>query len=153
MIDIDNFKAFNDAHGHVAGDACLKAVVEELAESMRSAGDLLARYGGEEFAVVLPGATREGAAILAGRLRERVEKLRLPSDPGKPERVTISLGVASTLHTREVSAEQLVSAADHALYEAKQAGRNRVMSASPFPSDVPRESTPRRSAAGENIET
>lgn len=127
MIDIDNFKAFNDAHGHVAGDGCLKAVVAALAGSMRGAGDLLARYGGEEFAVVLPTATLEGARVLAERLRGRVEELRVPGDAkAGPRRVTISLGVAATWRSLEVSAEELVSAADHALYVAKQEGRNRV---------------------------
>jgi diguanylate cyclase (GGDEF)-like protein len=132
MIDIDNFKAFNDAYGHLAGDACLKGVVEALAGSMRGAGDLLARYGGEEFAVVLPAATLEGARILAERLRVRVEELRIAgaTDAEEERRVTISIGVAATMETRDVSAEQLIAAADHALYEAKQQGRNRVAVAS-----------------------
>jgi len=135
MIDIDNFKAFNDALGHVAGDACLKAVVEVLAGSMRGAGDLLARYGGEEFAVVMPGAGLEGAIALGERLRARVEELEIPgTELGDARRVTISVGAAATEDARATSAEDLVSAADRALYEAKQAGRNRVVGSAWRPS-------------------
>jgi diguanylate cyclase (GGDEF)-like protein len=130
MIDIDNFKAYNDELGHVAGDACLKMVVEALAGAMRGAGDLLARYGGEEFAVVMPGADLEGALSLAERLRLRVEELEIPGPaPSDSRRVTISVGVAATPDARGTSAEALVAAADRALYEAKQAGRNRVVAA------------------------
>jgi diguanylate cyclase (GGDEF)-like protein len=132
MIDIDEFKAFNDALGHVAGDACLKAVVDALAGSMRGAGDLLARYGGEEFAVVMPGADLEGALALAERLRAGVESLQIEgTSPADMRRVTISIGVAASANVRTITAEALVSAADRALYEAKQAGRNRVRSAVP----------------------
>jgi diguanylate cyclase (GGDEF)-like protein len=135
MIDIDNFKSFNDALGHVAGDACLKAVVEVLAGSMRGAGDLLARYGGEEFAVVMPGAGMEGAIALGERLRAGVEALDIPgTELGDARHVTISVGAAATEDARATSAEDLVSAADRALYEAKQTGRNRVVGSAWRPS-------------------
>ena len=93
-------------------------------------------YGGAEFAVVLPGATLDGAVILADRLRERVEVLHLSggSDP-EGRGVTISVGVAATSKTREVPAEDLVLAADRALYEAKQRGRNRVACAPILPEE------------------
>jgi diguanylate cyclase (GGDEF)-like protein len=118
MIDVDRFKEFNDAHGHQAGDECLRAVAGVLRDCLTRAGDVVARYGGEEFAVLLPDSESEGAARAAERLREHV---------AERTSVTISLGVATMTATRQTEPSTLVSEADEALYEAKRAGRNRVV--------------------------
>jgi len=127
MIDIDEFKVLNDAFGHLAGDECLKRVAEELTRTVRGAGDLVARYGGEEFAVVLPGTDSNGANILAERIRSRIEALAIPLSPDRPGKtLTVSVGVSGVMLAQDVAPEALVSAADQALYRAKQEGRNRV---------------------------
>jgi diguanylate cyclase (GGDEF)-like protein len=129
MIDIDFFKAFNDACGHQAGDDCLRRVAQELRHSLQRAGDVVARYGGEEFVVLLPDTDEEHARLLAEALRAKVEALGIahPAAAGG-EVVTISAGVAATTPERETSsAEALLRAADDALYAAKHAGRNRVI--------------------------
>ena len=118
MIDIDDFKPYNDAHGHQAGDEVLCRVGATLTESLQRAGDLVARYGGEEFAVLLPETDSAHARGLAEMLRERV---------AAAAPVTISIGVATIIPDLCVTAFTLVSNADGALYEAKRAGRNRVM--------------------------
>jgi diguanylate cyclase (GGDEF)-like protein len=78
MVDVDNFKAYNDANGHLGGDECLKRIATAVASEMR-ANDLVARYGGEEFAVILPNQSLKGAAIVAERIRRRVEQLQVPN--------------------------------------------------------------------------
>jgi len=117
MIDIDYFKAFNDQRGHQAGDDCLCRVAETLRKRLHRAGDLVARYGGEEFAVLVAGVTREQARELAESLRAAVEELGLS---------TISIGVAHGVPDRDGAPQDLIRAADEALYAAKAAGRNRV---------------------------
>lgn len=126
MIDIDHFKAFNDAHGHLAGDECLRDVARVLAQQVRRSGDLAVRFGGEEFLVLLPGLDAERAAAWAESLRQAVEGLQILPDDGGRGSVTISCGVASAVPTREMSAEDLIGIADAALYKAKAEGRNRV---------------------------
>lgn len=127
MIDIDHFKAFNDAAGHQAGDDCLRRVAQALQDSLQRASDLVARYGGEEFAVLLPECDLEHARILAETLRRRIAALDL-DHPGSPARVvTISAGVAAVTPERGAAAETLVRLADEALYAAKRGGRNRVV--------------------------
>jgi diguanylate cyclase (GGDEF)-like protein len=120
MIDIDHFKALNDAHGHQAGDDCLRRVAALCEGTLRRSGDCFARYGGEEFAAVLFNADLPSAARLAARVREVVET---------NAEVTISLGVAATVPRAHHDAPELVAAADAALYRAKELGRNRVMTA------------------------
>ena len=131
MLDIDLFKSYNDSFGHRAGDACLTRVAAVLDDSAQRAGDLVARYGGEEFAAILAGTDGAGAVEVAERLRAAVEQLGIEQGGGDPARVvTISVGVASSIPGDVTSPEALLSAADHALYEAKRAGRNRVATAS-----------------------
>ncbi len=125
MIDVDHFKQFNDRHGHPAGDVALKAFAAVLRSCMRD-GDVASRYGGEEFAVFLPGIGSAAAASVAERIRARTEGTLISLAPGQTERITISIGVASVPDDAE-DRVSLLSLADEALYRAKEAGRNRVM--------------------------
>ncbi len=134
LVDVDHFKAFNDHYGHQGGDGCLRVVAATVGATIRRAGDLVARYGGEEFVVLLPETDAEGAAAVAERLRMEVEALALPHAAcGREDGVvTVSVGLATMRPASCRSArgpEALVEAADQALYQAKQAGRNRVMRA------------------------
>ena len=127
MIDIDHFKAFNDAYGHQRGDDYLKAIAAALRDGLNRPGDLVARYGGEEFVVVLPATDEAGAISCAERLRESVLTVEVPHErPGATLSATVSIGVA-TVHPREGSSSAtLIAAADEALYRAKAEGRDRV---------------------------
>jgi diguanylate cyclase (GGDEF)-like protein/PAS domain S-box-containing protein len=125
MVDVDNFKAYNDAHGHLGGDECLKRIATAVASEMR-ANDLVARYGGEEFAVILPNQSLKGAAIVAERIRCRVEQLQVPNGLAPMQHVTVSIGAATALASPDTDASQLVAIADAALYRAKHMGRNRI---------------------------
>jgi diguanylate cyclase (GGDEF)-like protein/PAS domain S-box-containing protein len=129
IADIDHFKAFNDHYGHMAGDECLRRVARVLQHQVHRPGDLLARYGGEEFVVLLPETTLSGAERLAETMRRAVEDLRLEhhAAPGWPF-VTISVGVAEVFPRRD-SSDELFARADRALYRAKAAGRNCVVTA------------------------
>jgi diguanylate cyclase (GGDEF)-like protein len=124
MIDIDHFKLLNDSLGHPVGDQRLRATAQALAGCATRASDLVARYGGEEFAAILPGATKAQATDLAEMMRAAVDRLALAS-PAPDGRVTVSVGVGHCAHIGEVDVAGLVAAADAALYEAKQTGRNR----------------------------
>jgi len=124
MADLDHFKEVNDRYGHPAGDAVLRGVSELLLSAIR-ATDVAARYGGEEVLVVLPQNDAEGAGILAERWRAAVENNAFVAPDGRLISVTLSVGVAAYDAACETP-EDLVAAADRALYAAKQAGRNRV---------------------------
>ena len=130
MIDVDWFKPFNDRHGHVAGDDCLRRVAGAISSALQRPGDVAARYGGEEFAALLPDTDARGAAEVAERIRQAVLGLAISHDTSAIKLVTVSAGVAAA---REIGPEQeavaLVHAADQALYRAKRDGRNRVMCA------------------------
>jgi two-component system, cell cycle response regulator len=123
MFDIDRFKGINDVHGHLAGDMALRELAKILREGVRK-DELLARYGGEEFAMVLPETTGEQAVNACERLRQAVEAHRFEYG-GEVIPVTISVGVAC-FHSAMHSPEDLVSAADAKLYDAKATGRNKV---------------------------
>ena len=125
MLDVDHFKRINDKHGHHVGDQVLRVLADRCKSTLRAV-DLLGRYGGEEFAIVLPGADEQSAAtVLAERIRRTVAEEPIDTDAGQV-RVTISIGVA-TMDAEMTTSEDLFKRADAALYEAKQAGRNRVV--------------------------
>lgn len=125
LLDIDHFKRINDTFGHPAGDACLRALADMLRPRIDRAGDILARYGGEEFIVALTGVDLHGSVALAEELRKATDRLRVEFE-GKPLRFTASFGVVSVVPQTALSLEDLVSAADRALYDAKRNGRNCV---------------------------
>ncbi|MBA1290563.1 diguanylate cyclase [Pseudomonas japonica] len=125
MVDLDNFKALNDCHGHAAGDTVLRAVSSLLARSLR-ASDIACRFGGEELIVILPDCPPEGAAMRAEAIRASLEAMSV-TEPGQSLNVTASFGVASTTLCGQDS-HVLLKAADAALYKAKRAGKNRVES-------------------------
>ncbi len=125
MFDVDHFKPVNDNYGHLAGDAVLIKLAELTAASLRSE-DIFARYGGEEFAVICRGINSQQAGMLAERLRKVVNSTPFFYD-GRNIAISISLGVASVLEIGARNHEELIAAADAALYDAKNAGRNRVM--------------------------
>lgn len=129
MVDLDHFKAVNDRYGHAGGDAVLCAFANSAQGVLRQ-GDVLARVGGEEFAVLLPQTSHEGAMALAQRLLQRIRELRVPLD-GVTAHITVSIGVALRPAAPEVpvSIDNLMVAADRALYRAKSAGRNRAVMA------------------------
>jgi diguanylate cyclase (GGDEF)-like protein len=136
LFDVDNFKHYNDANGHPAGDACLKAVARITQEVTRSS-HFVARYGGEEFLVIAPGADREQALAAAEGIRAAIASADIEAAAAQPLGcLSVSLGVASVpAHGRTMP--QLIEAADAALYRSKQAGRNRVTEASSgFLSDI-----------------
>jgi len=127
LLDIDHFKAYNDSYGHLAGDACLKAVSQCLGQVFRRPADLIARYGGEEFLVVLPEADVEAAYRLANEYRDLLAALALPHQASEFGRVTVSLGIAAYAPGQtDRSAADLVGRADEALYTAKSGGRDQV---------------------------
>ena len=126
MIDIDHFKALNDRYGHPAGDACLREVAQALRQALVRPADVLARYGGEEFVALLAEADAAGAQVVAERLRSAVQGLRIANAGSPFEVVTVSVGAASATLPAGAEADELIDAADKALYEAKCAGRNQV---------------------------
>jgi diguanylate cyclase (GGDEF)-like protein len=132
MLDIDDFKKINDSFGHQQGDIVLREVARVLREQARQV-DEPARYGGEEMAVALPQTDLEGTYLLAERVRESIEALRVVRlDGGEPLRVTASFGVAAVPESAR-GKERLVAAADAALYSAKRAGKNRTIRAEATP--------------------
>lgn len=129
LCDIDGFKQINDEHGHARGDAVLRDIAYEMRKRLRSF-ELVYRLGGEEFLILLPGISRSGGRRIAERLRSTVEQA-CPTGL----RITVSLGL-SAARGGEVDYESLFAAADEALYEAKRAGRNRVVAAPPGPGEA-----------------
>ncbi len=129
MCDVDDFKKFNDAYGHPAGDTCLISVAETLSGRLRRPGDLVARYGGEEFAAILPETGLQGALQVAEGMRAAIEEMHTPHNGSALGWVTVSIGVATLLPQLANGEGALVASADWALYEAKRLGRNRVHAA------------------------
>lgn len=147
LIDIDRFKAVNDLRGHLYGDKVLSRVASLLQQSLRGKDDFAARFGGEEFVVLLPDTSEDAALIVAERIRKMVEFAGSPpveaGDAGTPVATTVSCGVAECYPSELYCMEDLLEAADKALYEAKRTGRNRVCcgeitvsQTSPHPQDM-----------------
>ena len=126
LLDIDYFKRFNDAYGHVAGDECLRAVAGAIGACVKRPGDLAARYGGEEFAAILYGTSADGAARLAQSICDAVHALAIPHRASSLGYVTVTIGVASFVPEAQDDPRTLVVSADEYLYAAKNAGRNRI---------------------------
>ncbi len=127
ITDVDHFKPFNDVYGHQAGDECLRRIAHTIDAQLSRSIDVTARYGGEEFAIILPETPLAGALNIAERMRGAVMGLRIRHEASPvSEFVTVSIGAASVIPRRGETPERLIGAADQALYDAKQGGRNRV---------------------------
>lgn len=131
LLDVDHFKGVNDTYGHAAGDQVLIAVARQISEHLRNC-DVAARYGGEEFAVIATHTRPDGAVLVAERVRAAVEReaRRALAEHAADRAVTVSIGVAGC-ETATKNCERLFERADAALFEAKRAGRNRVVLAAP----------------------
>jgi diguanylate cyclase (GGDEF)-like protein len=127
MIDLDDFKRYNDANGHIAGDVLLADVAKMLRRTVRKV-DVVARYGGEEFAVILPATRKKGALIIANRLCQKAASTKFPNQEVMPRKaITISIGLAVYPDDAKDKAK-LIDMADKALYHSKKAGKNQVYS-------------------------
>lgn len=125
MMDIDCFKAFNDHYGHIQGDECLTLVAQQLKSVVQRPRDFVARYGGEEFVVLLPSIQAEGVKVVAERLKQAVASLQISHEFSTAgQYVSLSMGLAWCQPDPSYRAEQLIAAADEALYSAKDAGRD-----------------------------
>jgi diguanylate cyclase (GGDEF)-like protein len=127
LIDIDYFKNYNDLHGHLEGDSCLRMVSGAIRSSLKRPEDFVARFGGEEFVVVLPSTNMDGALKVAEKIHLNVANLGI-ENPGSSVsgRVTVSIGAAATIPCRTADRMLLLGASDQALYKAKNQGRNRT---------------------------
>jgi diguanylate cyclase (GGDEF)-like protein len=127
LCDVDCFKLFNDTYGHQMGDDCLQQVAQTISLSVKRSDDLVARYGGEEFAVILPNCDLQNAVIIAERMRTAIAHLQISHISSYVKAyVTLSLGIAVVIPTKEVTPQALIAKADGALYAAKARGRDRV---------------------------
>jgi diguanylate cyclase (GGDEF)-like protein len=125
MIDVDQFKQYNDNYGHGAGDECLVRIAKAISNCIHRPGDLLARYGGEEFAAIMAGTHGAGAQQMAQQFHAAVAELAIPHEHSSVAlHVTISVGVATTTRAEDVTSDELSAAADRMLYQAKESGRN-----------------------------
>ncbi len=127
MCDIDFFKNYNDTYGHVAGDDCLRKVSRVIGQAVRRPADLAARYGGEEFVVVLPNTDIDGSMLVANFIQQRLSDLAiLHEDSSVSQFVTLSMGITSLIPNVDSQPSILLTAADYALYRAKELGRNQT---------------------------
>jgi len=128
LLDVDQFKAYNDQYGHLAGDACLKRVAQALQIPTQRAGELVARYGGEEFVILLPGLSGDAAYKVAHRVRASIQDLKIAhARDVQTGVVTVSIGVAARIPRQGEVASELLKEADASLYRAKEQGRNCVV--------------------------
>lgn len=146
VIDLDGFKAINDTHGHAAGDACLQHFTL-MAQTRLRPGDMLARTGGDEFCIVLPSSTLREGAMIARRVLE-VCRADAEQCSGNDIPVAVSIGVAQWAREMGAFPDRLIAAADHALYDAKKAGRNGFATYDPSPPQAPEPASPPMSDMG-----
>ena len=127
LVDIDNFKLYNDIYGHLQGDKCLRKVAKALASVLKRSSDFVGRFGGEEFAAILANVDYDNATKVAEKIRKCIEGLKIvyEQSPTVPY-ITISLGVATITPTFNTSFVELISAADQKMYQAKRQGRNQI---------------------------
>jgi len=127
MCDVDCFKIYNDAYGHQQGDQCLQRIAKAISSALKRPGDILARYGGEEFVVILPHTPQNGASMVGESIRKAVKNLAIPHHNSLIDSVvTVSLGIATTIPDAVDNTQLLIEAADLALYQAKERGRDCV---------------------------
>jgi diguanylate cyclase (GGDEF)-like protein len=126
MIDVDQFKGFNDRYGHPEGDKVLTAIGGAIGGAIRRPGDIAARYGGEEFVVLLPNTGADGAVRIAETIRQGVFSIAVPHERSSHRYVTVSIGVATVVPGKAAVENTLIENADRALYAAKAGGRNRI---------------------------
>ena len=124
VMDLDNFKTYNDTYGHQQGDAALKAFAKAAAQALRRSVDFPARWGGEEFVILLPGTETVGAAEVAERVRKNAEEMVIFTEDGVETKMSVSIGVNSTIPDTDASMDHFIKKADQALYKAKESGRN-----------------------------
>lgn len=128
MIDVDDFKRYNDTYGHLEGDSVLRAIADAARAVCRRPADLVARFGGEEFCVVLPITSHDGAQGVGEKINAAVAELAIPhSGSSVADKLTVSIGVASVIPSDESSSTAVLKSADDALYQAKKQGKNRVV--------------------------
>ncbi|MDZ8035814.1 PleD family two-component system response regulator [Nostoc sp. DedSLP04] len=128
LCDVDFFKLYNDTYGHRVGDRCLQKIAQAIKDIIKRPGDLVARYGGEEFAVILPNTDTEGATHVADQICRAVQTLAIPHQKSQvSSHVTISVGFTTEIPQPDSDLEEMITAADRALYQAKAAGRDRFV--------------------------
>lgn len=128
MIDVDFFKNYNDTYGHQLGDVCLKKVAQLIVQKSSRAGDVMARYGGEEFVWLLPNTQKDKVKDLVDELRQDVQNMQLTHTSSPFNVITISAGVATLVPNINASSKELIQMADACLYQAKERGRNQIVS-------------------------
>ncbi|MCL2101550.1 MAG: diguanylate cyclase [Fibromonadales bacterium] len=126
MIDIDDFKIYNDSYGHLQGDEALQSVAKSIKKTLKRSVDVVARWGGEEFIALLLDADICGALSVAEKIRKNVEKDLIPYVGSKAAHITVSVGVNTLTPTQEHTIHDFISGADNALYTAKRTGKNKV---------------------------
>jgi len=126
MIDIDNFKKYNDVYGHLQGDIALQSVAKIIEQTLKRPADFCARWGGEEFVALLPDTELPGALRVAEQIRKNVEDTQITCSDGDITNTTVSIGVNINMPKQDVLVQDFIAGADHALYAAKESGRNRV---------------------------
>ena len=128
LCDVDFFKRYNDRYGHPTGDDCLRSIAKAIESCIRRPADLAARYGGEEFAVILPNTLKEGATLIAEKICLAIANLNIPHESSfVRDRVSISIGITTTLPKQKILPRSLIESADKGLYLAKNQGRDRAV--------------------------